>query len=290
MISLIKYYFTITLIAFLIIPLNSSAINDDNYKQIRLLSAYKKYIKTLNIEDNALYFIMKNEIKIPWSLKPSMTWEEKLDHPCLADVMSLPYPYHRDLSIEPGYNNDPGRFRNMDFLQAVYGNTETTVKNNLIKVRWMPKTLSSKPVYLLFNSHNGAAKALYKISQELDELPLELKKYVIEAFTYNWRFIAGTTRLSPHALGIAIDIGVKYSNYWRFDYKLTGAENEYSKLNIKYHNNIPEEIVNIFEKHDFIWGGRWYHYDTMHFEYRPEFGLLGRKPPKFPHVEYFFSY
>ncbi|MDP3291618.1 MAG: M15 family metallopeptidase, partial [Sulfuricurvum sp.] len=22
--------------------------------------------------------------------------------------------------------------------------------------------------------------------------------------------------------------------------------------------------------HGFIWGGRWYHYDTMHFEYRPE--------------------
>ncbi|MEJ2663631.1 MAG: M15 family metallopeptidase, partial [Spirochaetia bacterium] len=25
-----------------------------------------------------------------------------------------------------------------------------------------------------------------------------------------------------------------------------------------------------FEKYGFIWGGKWYHYDTMHFEYRPE--------------------
>ena len=24
------------------------------------------------------------------------------------------------------------------------------------------------------------------------------------------------------------------------------------------------------EAEGFIWGGRWYHYDTMHFEYRPE--------------------
>ncbi|MBP9613702.1 MAG: M15 family metallopeptidase, partial [Sulfurospirillum sp.] len=24
------------------------------------------------------------------------------------------------------------------------------------------------------------------------------------------------------------------------------------------------------EKYGFVWGGRWYHYDTMHFEYRPE--------------------
>jgi peptidoglycan LD-endopeptidase CwlK len=29
----------------------------------------------------------------------------------------------------------------------------------------------------------------------------------------------------------------------------------------------------VFEKHGFIWGAKWYHYDTMHFEYRPE--LLG---------------
>ena len=39
---------------------------------------------------------------------------------------------------------------------------------------------------------------------------------------------------------------------------------------IKYVNRIPKEIVKVFEKHGFIWGGRWYHYDTMHFEYRPE--------------------
>ena len=33
---------------------------------------------------------------------------------------------------------------------------------------------------------------------------------------------------------------------------------------------MPQNLIDIFEKHGFIWGGRWYHYDTMHFEYRPE--------------------
>ena len=28
--------------------------------------------------------------------------------------------------------------------------------------------------------------------------------------------------------------------------------------------------VDAFEAEGFIWGGRWYHFDTMHFEYRPE--------------------
>ena len=38
----------------------------------------------------------------------------------------------------------------------------------------------------------------------------------------------------------------------------------------KFKNSIPFEIVEIFERNGWVWGGRWYHYDTMHFEYRPE--------------------
>ncbi len=37
-----------------------------------------------------------------------------------------------------------------------------------------------------------------------------------------------------------------------------------------YNNEIPIEIVNIFEKYGFIWGEKRYHYDTMHSEFRPE--------------------
>ena len=33
---------------------------------------------------------------------------------------------------------------------------------------------------------------------------------------------------------------------------------------------ILKRMVAVFEKHGFIWGGKWYHYDSVHFEYRPE--------------------
>ena len=78
---------------------------------------------------------------------------------------------------------------------------------------------------------------------------------------FNFRKIANTSRLSMHSFGIAIDINIKKSHYWLWDKK---------KNRFKYKNSIPLEIVEIFQKHGFIWGGRWYHYDTMHFEYRPE--------------------
>ena len=41
-------------------------------------------------------------------------------------------------------------------------------------------------------------------------------------------------------------------------------------------NTLPAEVIDIFERHGFIWGGKWSHYDTMHFEYRPE--LLNTPP------------
>jgi hypothetical protein len=37
-----------------------------------------------------------------------------------------------------------------------------------------------------------------------------------------------------------------------------------------YPNQIPWPIILLFEKYGFIWGGKWHHFDTMHFEYRPE--------------------
>ena len=68
-----------------------------------------------------------------------------------------------------------------------------------------------------------------------------------------------------HAYAAAIDINAKYSNYWRWG---SGSKGEPI-----WRNQIPIQIVRIFERHGFIWGGYWYHYDTMHFEYRPELVL-----------------
>ena len=75
--------------------------------------------------------------------------------------------------------------------------------------------------------------------------------------------IKDTDRLSMHSFGIAIDLAPATTQYWKDE-----ASSETAKIG--YKNTMPLSIVRIFEKHGFIWGGRWYHYDTMHFEYRPE--------------------
>jgi hypothetical protein len=69
--------------------------------------------------------------------------------------------------------------------------------------------------------------------------------------------------MSAHAYGIAIDLNVSYVDYWQWN--KPAPDGSYP-----YKNRIPWEIVLIFEKYGFIWGGKWHHYDTVHFEYRPE--------------------
>jgi hypothetical protein len=65
-----------------------------------------------------------------------------------------------------------------------------------------------------------------------------------------------------HGWGAAIDINPALSDYWLWRRSTSGPSD--------YVNRVPPDIVRVFERHGFIWGGRWLHYDTMHFEYRPE--------------------
>lgn len=168
--------------------------------------------------------------------------------------------YKRGSYTKPKKDHDPGRYRNEKFFRKMYGNSSGAVRSKLRTIRWLPKSGGGKVVV---TSVNGVDKALQGVSRDLDKLCAKnpkYKKYVTKlGGTFKWRKIAGTNRLSVHSFGAAIDINVKYSAYWRWN-----------RGTYRYQNKIPTPIVKIFEKHGFIWGGKWYHYDTMHFEYRPE--------------------
>jgi hypothetical protein len=188
----------------------------------------------------------------------------RLDAPDLRDMLIDPYPLGP--APPPAVDSDPGRARNSAFFLAMYGDClKGGVAANLVSVVWLPKKWGKT---LRVTRINGVAARLAAVSAELDQLPARFDTYLFPpAGTYNCRPIAGTTRLSPHGLGIAIDIATKHTDYWRWS--KPDSDGRYP-----YRNRIPPEIVSIFEKHGFIWGGKWYHYDTMHFEYRPE--LLAR--------------
>lgn len=163
---------------------------------------------------------------------------------------------------KPAVNSDPGRIRSEPLMKAMYGDSAKVVRARLTPVDWFGETLQ-------VTSINGVDKALAKVRDEL-AARTDLRPYLApSAGVFNWRKVSGQPNLSVHSFGAAIDLNTKFADYWVWSGGKPG------RVPV-YRNKYPMEIIEIFERHGFIWGGRWYHYDTMHFEYRPELIAIGR--------------
>ena len=221
-----------------------------------LLKAYPSTIK--HYKDGYLIMVNGNSIKYMKSTEDK-SHIELINSDNIGDIFI--YPYIKGAVKDIPQNHDPGRIRSENLLKVMYGSTAAQVGQNLTTITWCPKLVNQK---LRVTKINGVDKQLQKVSDELDNYP-ELKDYLQNSSTFYWRNVRGSKRLSTHSFGIAIDLNTKYSNYWQWDCRCSSETTV-----LGYRNRIPQLIVDIFEKHGFIWGGKWYHYDTMHFEYRPE--------------------
>ncbi len=172
----------------------------------------------------------------------------------VADVYEIPYP-HGAIKPVTEVDFDPGRVRIDALMFATYGRSAKEVQAALTPVK-----IGGKVVLV----HKKIAEPLRRVAARIAEA-MKHDRTLAPFFeslggTFNWRKIAGTDELSMHAWAIAIDLDTTRASYWRND----------RETNPVWKNRYPQAIVDAFESEGFVWGGRWYHYDTMHFEYRPE--------------------
>jgi peptidoglycan L-alanyl-D-glutamate endopeptidase CwlK len=249
---------TVLAITFLLSIVIKTPAADLPAKAAIFLRAYPESLA--GYRDNKL--ILRDGRELVFDDGRSKTYEQLLSDADPKDELAQSYPVGPDSYGAPAVNFDPGRFRCSMLFMAMYGANAKEVESHLTSIPWLPRSTHER---VRITTVNGIDKKLTAISEEFDQLPPDKKKYVTNiAGTFNWRQIAGSKQLSAHSFGIAIDINSGFSDYWRWG---SGLGQEGS---IPYRNRIPHEIVEIFERHGFIWGGKWYHYDTMHFEYRPE--------------------
>ncbi len=222
----------------------------------RLVTAYPQ--QQLRATSNAL--IWPDGFALPYRDSGSYAnfWDS-LERPDLALQLAQAYP--KDSSkAPPARNHDPGRIRVDAFFKKMYGADKAAVKKHLVAVDF----LGTK---VWVTSINGVDERLKAVVKALQQHPAWHRYCLPTAGTFNWRSIAGTTRQSSHSYGTAIDLNVQYADYWRW---AVGKHDGSAKRPIRYRNRMPLGLVQLFEREGFIWGGNWYHYDTMHFEYRPE--------------------
>jgi peptidoglycan LD-endopeptidase CwlK len=193
------------------------------------------------------------------------TLDQAIERPDLEDQLAQPYPAEGTNGAPAGY--EPGRVRYEPFFRRMYGGSPEEVRRTLATVRW----LGGRRVRM--TTVNGVNERLAEVVEELTGMSVAVRRALSQVSGgFAWRRIRGTQRTSAHGFGIAVDAGGALADYWMW------ARPGRAGLR-PYRNRIPLEAVAAFERHGFIWGGRWHRYDTMHFEYRPEL-LCGRLPPR----------
>ena len=225
---------------------------------LALVIAYPGHISAIEKSgDGGIRVVMKSGKKILYDDKKTKTYEQKLADPDLQDMMEQIYPLSDTKDLPKG-DFDPGRIRSYEFIMEVYGATKEQISSNLTSV-------STGQGSCRFNKLNNAAPALK--AAFVDVAALVKSNPAVSAFvyplsgTFNYRVVAGTNRLSMHSFGIAVDLKLNQNDYWRY----VSASQGQKRLDA-----YPRGLVSIFEANGFIWGGKWAHFDLVHYEYRPE--------------------
>lgn len=125
--------------------------------------------------------------------------------------------------------------------------------------------------------HNRVAEPLRRVQAKIYaalKTDAEVKKFLKElnqCWSFNWRVIADSGKLSNHSWGSAIDLlPANYKNkkiYWFWE---AAYDNSWMKIMPYRRWAPPKAVIEAFESEGFIWGGNWTLWDNMHFEYRPE--------------------
>lgn len=224
------------------------AAADDAAKRAALLAGYPGLFA---FEGNAVVF--PDGTRIVWDDGTVRSAEALIASPDVEDMFHYVYPLAAAGELVPDRDFDPGRIRNEEFFKAVYGASAGAVDDHVVDVPWLGGSAQVTEVLDIDQRIAAVAEGMTGELADYGRRP---------GGGFNWRVIAGTSQLSVHSFGAAFDINVDFSDYWRW----AGVNAD----PIPFKNRIPLEVVALFEAQGFIWGGRWYHYDTMHFEYRPE--------------------
>jgi len=168
--------------------------------------------------------------------------------------------------------------RSPDFLNHLFGTTEIRLRE---QCDWVP--------FLNHNAYmnNFCEEALIKVEEELlkvAESDQEVQAFIDNLktiYSFQQRNVRGTENVSYHSYGLALDLvpssyDRKHANWiWS-----TAFVDEWYLIPLKKRWSPPQIVIDAFEKNGFVWGGKWVHFDTIHFEYAPEIILLAQSKVK----------
>ena len=171
------------------------------------------------------------------------------------------------LKEEPVYSRD--------FLDLLFGQTEVENRSNsrsatFLDHRMFVNSLLVEPLMAVERDIRATALTDQAVARWIEEMDI--------TYSFIRRDIAGTQTRSYHAYGLAVDlVPLSYEGkhmYWRWS-RVHNREG-WSRIPLSRRWTPPQAVVEAFERHGFVWGGKWSRFDNIHFEYRPEIILYNR--------------
>jgi hypothetical protein len=181
-------------------------------------------------------------------------------------------PFFYRYSLEPLREPPPPEdtpAQSTDVLEVLFGRTESEIRRNCESVTFLNRrlfvnTLAIEPLQAVEKEILAAAKQDPEVARWIEGLEI--------AFSFIDKGIAGSASRSYHTWGLAVDlVPTSYDRkqvYWRWS-RVFNREG-WGRIPLTERWSPPLTVVEAFERHGFVWGGKWAHFDTIHFEYRPE--------------------
>lgn len=244
-------------------------------KQRRLFAAiyttYSSEIDSVRFRDHEVLFYLKNDSI--YFAGGRMLNAAHVAHS--TQYSPVVYPYIKGtLTSPPG----PGPIArcSSDFLALLYGKSEKTVRRHCREAHFLGR-------FVFMNVH--CLPALQRVEKSI-HLAAKTSKAVRDyidnlevAYSFKRKKVIGAGHRSLHSFGLAIDLVPRdYDGkhvYWKWSRVFHGEEWPNIPLKRRWHP--PQAVVDAFEANGFVWGGKWNHFDTIHFEYRPEILALADK-------------
>ena len=168
--------------------------------------------------------------------------------------------------------------RSPDFLNHLFGTNEIKLRE---RCDWVP--------FLNHNAYmnNFCERALRNVEVEIlkaaknDQEVQDFIENLQTIYSFQQRKIRGTENTSYHSYGLALDLvptsyNRKHAN-WKWS---TAFIDEWQLIPLEKRWSPPQVVIDAFEKNGFVWGGKWVHFDAVHFEYTPEIILLAQSREK----------
>lgn len=229
-----------------------------------LVESYKDYIDNVEILNDDVVFKINGDTLFYCDGK--MLRKSNLDKKESFTSIMYKYPGEQeDIELINNRYSTPG---SSDFTDVLFGTNTTEIRE---QCKWVP--FLDHAAFMNLICADELAEVEKEILKKSENSP-EIRKFISELkiiYSFKRRNVSSGFSQSYHSYGLALDLVPNSYNEKAVFWKWTWVSNKcWHLLPMNRRWSPPVAVIEAFENHGFIWGGKWFRYDNIHFEYRPE--------------------